>query len=170
MDTLSIFLSIYFPVILCIVAGIALMTTEIFIPGFGFPGITGFILLVAACVLTWINFGSNVALLVILGIIILTTLCLFFAFKSIKNGKISRSKLILNETTGKSDEPTEGTKPLIGKKGEVLTTLRPAGFALIDGERVNVVTLGSFIEKGEMVQVSHIEGAKIIVERAENDR
>ena len=34
----------------------------------------------------------------------------------------------------------------LGKTGKALTLLRPAGSALIDGERVDVVTNGSFIQ------------------------
>ncbi|MCK5557191.1 MAG: hypothetical protein KAJ01_02355, partial [Candidatus Hydrogenedentes bacterium] len=45
-----------------------------------------------------------------------------------------------------------------------VTTLRPAGMALIDGNRINVVTDGEFIEKDAPVKVSEVEGGRVVVQ------
>jgi len=44
--------------------------------------------------------------------------------------------------------------------------LHPAGRALFDGERVNVITHGEFIEKGSAVKVIEAHGSRIVVEKA----
>ena len=44
--------------------------------------------------------------------------------------------------------------------------LRPAGFALIDGERVDVVSDGEPIEAGTAVEVVRVDGNRIVVRRA----
>jgi membrane-bound serine protease (ClpP class) len=46
-----------------------------------------------------------------------------------------------------------------------LSLLRPAGFAEIDGERVDVVAEGEMIEAGVPVVVSRMEGNRIVVRR-----
>ena len=42
---------------------------------------------------------------------------------------------------------------LIGKEGETLSELRPAGFAAIEKRRMDVVTQGEMVLKGERVRV-----------------
>lgn len=52
---------------------------------------------------------------------------------------------------------------LVGKKGKVLTELRPAGTVLIDGAPVDVVSEGAFIAKGRQVQVVEVHGSRVVV-------
>ncbi|MDI6860712.1 MAG: NfeD family protein [Caldisericia bacterium] len=56
-------------------------------------------------------------------------------------------------------------KNLSGKRGKVITTLRPSGTIEIDGKRYDAISLGEFIEKDSRVKVVKIEGNKIIVEK-----
>ena len=50
------------PIILCAVVGLILLLIEAFMPGFGLPGISGMLLLLAAIVLTWIEYGAYAGL------------------------------------------------------------------------------------------------------------
>jgi membrane-bound serine protease (ClpP class) len=52
---------------------------------------------------------------------------------------------------------------LLGKVGETLTSLRPAGIAIFDGSRVDVVSEGGFLSKNTPVKVVKIEGRKVVV-------
>jgi membrane-bound serine protease (ClpP class) len=52
---------------------------------------------------------------------------------------------------------------LLDRTGTALTTLRPSGTALIDNERVDVVTEGQMVEKGTPVKVVAIEGLRVVV-------
>ncbi len=60
----------------------------------------------------------------------------------------------------------EDRSSLVGKTGEVLTELRPAGSALLDGNPVDVVSEGAYIEKGETVRVVSVNGSRVVVRRA----
>lgn len=55
---------------------------------------------------------------------------------------------------------------LLGKTGEVLSELRPAGSALIDGVPVDVVSEGVFVPKGTVVRVVAVEGSRVVVRKA----
>ena len=44
--------------------------------------------------------------------------------------------------------------------------LNPVGIAEFDGVRLNVVSEGSYLEKGTKVRVQQVEGNKIIVRKA----
>ena len=54
-----------------------------------------------------------------------------------------------------------------GTKGKVIAPLRPAGTALIDGERVDVVSFGDYIDKDSEIEVVKIEGSKLLVKKYE---
>ena len=45
------------PLILCLLAGVSLLVVEVFVPGFGFPGVSGLILTVIGVVITWNTYG-----------------------------------------------------------------------------------------------------------------
>lgn len=51
------------------------------------------------------------------------------------------------------DENLQTLRAMIGRKGEVITTLRPVGVVLIDGERVDALAESGVIEEGEMIEV-----------------
>jgi membrane-bound serine protease (ClpP class) len=52
---------------------------------------------------------------------------------------------------------------LIGKRAVALTDLRPAGVALIDGEKLDVVTDGEYIASGAPVEIVRAEGYRHVV-------
>jgi len=58
---------------------------------------------------------------------------------------------------------------LEGRIGKALTDLRPSGTVSIDGERVDVVTEGPWVEKGDMVVVLRAESYRHVVRAAEPD-
>ena len=62
-------------------------------------------------------------------------------------------------------QPVANLGNLVGKTGVAFTTLRPGGTALIDGQKVDVVAFGGFIEKDARVKVLSVEGVKVVVER-----
>ena len=52
---------------------------------------------------------------------------------------------------------------LVGREGVAITTLRPAGTAKIDGNRVDVVSDSEYIEKGQKIKVIAVEGIRVVV-------
>ncbi|MDP6490785.1 MAG: NfeD family protein, partial [Kiritimatiellia bacterium] len=61
----------------------------------------------------------------------------------------------------------DGLDDLVGAQGEAKSDLRPAGFALISGRRVDVVTQGGMIDKGATITVVEVEGNRVVVKRTE---
>ena len=51
------------------------------------------------------------------------------------------------------------------KSARRFSPLRPAGIAVIDGERVDVVSDGEFIDAGFPVIVTRVDGNRIVVRR-----
>ena len=79
------------------------------------------------------------------------------------------SRLVL---TGGEQDASEGyvagvdTKklPPIGSKGEVVSTLRPAGKVMINNTIYDAVSSGGYIEQGTSISVSQLDGSTIVVE------
>lgn len=156
--------------------GVLFIVVEIFIlPGFGIPGIIGVTLLFFSLVVSMIgNVGFSfpemeymsraiwtMAITLILGI-----LMLFSLGKYLPQNRMF-SKLILVESTSKEKGYTssESKDLLLGKEGVAVTALRPSGIALIDGERVDVVSQGDFVENGARVVVSNTSSSRVMVRR-----
>ncbi len=144
----------------CLIVGIALVIIEMFTPGLTFPGILGFVLILAAIIFTAKTFLEG--LLLLLGVIAILSIALFFVLRSASKGFLSRSPIIKKETE-EEYLSVDDMKFFIGKEGEALTILRPAGTADFSGVRLDVVTEGSFIKQGTKVKVIRVEGRRIIV-------
>jgi membrane-bound serine protease (ClpP class) len=55
----------------------------------------------------------------------------------------------------------------VGDQGVAESTLRPAGRAIFGDQYLNVVTDGSFVERGRQVRIIEIGGNRIVVREAE---
>jgi len=54
---------------------------------------------------------------------------------------------------------------LLGKRGKAITPLRPSGTMEVEGERIDVVAQGDFVERGEEVEIVFIEGTRTQVKK-----
>jgi membrane-bound serine protease (ClpP class) len=59
---------------------------------------------------------------------------------------------------------TADTTPLTGREGIAVTILRPAGTGEFDGQRLDVVSEGAFIDRGVKIRIIRTEGRRIVVE------
>ena len=159
------FIAANLPILICFVIGIGLMVLEAFMPGFGLPGISGIILEVVAVALTWMNHGPMAALGMTLIVLSILAIAISMSLRSAANGKLSRSKLVLNDTESNEAgyRSIEDLDVFLGKEGVTTTVLRPTGMAEFDGVRLNVVSEGEFIQSGTRVQIVRVEGSRILV-------
>lgn len=149
------------PLIICLIAGVALLVVEVFVPGFGLPGISGMVLLVAGVVLTWNNYGMAAGLSVSLIALALAGIAVSMSIKSASHGRLSRSALILKDETPAADN--EALAALLGQEGVTTSVLSPVGMAEFDGVRLEVLSECAYLGKDVKVVVHRIEGNHIIV-------
>ncbi|MEG0766165.1 MAG: NfeD family protein [Clostridia bacterium] len=153
------------PMLICLLAGIALIIVEVFMPGFGLPGLSGLALLIAGVAMLWIRVGALAALGVVVIVVALLAILLSISLKSASSGTLSKSALILrtDEKTDAGDAANTDMNVLVGRSGMTHSVLRPAGIADFDGVRLNVVSEGDFISANVEVYIDHIEGSRIVV-------
>ena len=60
---------------------------------------------------------------------------------------------------------TEPREELLGKRGIVVTELRPSGSALIADKLVDVISEGAFLTKGEKIIVVAVNGNRVLVRK-----
>jgi len=153
-------LSANLPIGLCLLIGAALMILEIFLPGFGLPGISGMVLIGAGVVMTAIQHGMLMAVVILLVVIALLALVISWVMRSAAKGNY-HSEIFLKE---KDDLYTrEDMQVLVGKIGRTTSVLRPAGIGDFDGVRLNVVTEGGFIERDKAIEIVSVDGTRIVV-------
>lgn len=149
--------------IICLAVGLAFMVAEMFTPGMGLMGFIGIVALAAAVVLRADTFANG---LITAGLIlVILIVCGFFVYRSFRKGRLANSALVLNETIGANSTNLDSSdmQSLVGKRGVALTALRPSGNGEFDGKRVDVVTEGTFIQKGVDIVVERVEGIKVLV-------
>ena len=144
--------------ILLFAGGIILLIIEIFQPGFGIFGALGVILLIVNIFVTANTIAQGITLTLFTFAIIAVLFIIFLIV--VAKGKLGR---MIHKSTESGYSGTKDLSGLVGKSGVVTTTCRPAGTAEIDGTRMDVVTLGEFIEVGANVEVVEVEGNRIVV-------
>lgn len=142
--------------------GIVLLILELFVPSFGILSVLG-----AICLFGGVLMASSdpAEAGIMLGIAMLVAIIVIaFAIKTFKHRGVW-NRFILKEqlTTDKGYTSSPDRSYLIGQPGRSITPLRPAGTAMIQGERVDVVTNGSFISVEKEIVVVGVEGARVVV-------
>lgn len=150
--------------ILLFLLGFILLAVEAFVPGFGLPGLGGIVSIAASIILaapSW-EVGVMSLVLALVGTIVLVIL----SFKVLARRKFW-DKLILGTKYNKEAgyvPRKEDLSVYIGRRGEALTILRPAGSVILeDGTKLDVVTDGGFIQKGQKIEVVRAEGVSLVV-------
>lgn len=167
-EFLSIFTEMSWFCIALFCLGLAFLIIELFVTGFGFFGITG-ILSVVAGVIVRICQGLNLVqsltlILVVIGVMVLLTMIMVY---SAQYGLLGHSGLFEKKSTIAQDynEPDRKIKKLVGKSGKAITDLRLAGKAKIRGKVYDVISMKSYIEKGQHVKVVEIKDNEIVVRK-----
>ena len=81
---------------------------------------------------------------------------------------LARSPVTLRKTLSRKEGVSSQSSELgsyIDMQGTAVTDLRPAGKAVINGKRVDVVTRGEYLEKDSAIIVTAVTGNQIIVRK-----
>jgi membrane-bound serine protease (ClpP class) len=156
---------------LLVAVGLILVAMEIFfIPGFGIAGILGIVSLLGGLGLSligsgatwdsWLSALGQVSLSILIAILV--ALFLLRYFQRLPFGKRLLLKTSLLAKEGYASSPEEDQRWL-GKRGTAATDLHPSGIAHLNGDRVDVVSDGEFINAGQPVEVVRVDGNRIVV-------
>ena len=152
--------------IFLIALGMLLVFIELLIlPGFGAAGVPGCLLMLIGIGSAWWKFGFQTTL-TYTGITLVAVIPLAIIALSVMRTTPAGKAFILSATQNKEvgfQAPPSELADLVGKSGKALTPLRPAGVALIGGNRVDIVTQGEFVPAETEIEVIFVEGRRVVV-------
>ena len=159
--------------ILLFIFGATMLMIEIFlIPGFGIVGAVGIIAIVASLYLSLIGRfmhpGSFIEGLKWLAVSFISSFVLILISLRFLPKFTPLRRLVLDTTEAEVEgfrSSPESYNALLGKEGVAITMLRPSGTAMIEGEKISVVTDGDFVDKNTRIRVKQVEGYRVVVER-----
>ena len=150
------------PIILQLV-GVVVIIAEIILPSGGILsiaalGVFGYSLFIVFNEISMIiGFSFVAADLILIPVLVIVGLKL-----------LARSPITLRQTLSRKEGVSSQSSELesyVGRQGNALTDLRPAGIAVIYGKRVDVVTRGEYLEKDSAIIVTAVTGNQIIVRK-----
>ena len=147
--------------VVLLVAGFLMIGAEIFVPG-AVLGTLGVGSLLAAIVVAF-QVSETVGFYVAIGVVVMGGITVGLWIKFFPRSSIGR-KMTLSQD-GSAFKSAKGRSELQGKEGIAASDLRPAGFAAIDGQRMDVVAEGKLIPKGERIKIVQVTGNRIVVRK-----
>jgi membrane-bound serine protease (ClpP class) len=154
--------SLLLPIILQLV-GVVVIIAEIILPSGGILsiaalGVFGYSLFIVFNEISMIiGFSFVAADLILIPVLVIVGLKL-----------LARSPVTLRKTLSRKEGVSSQSSELesyVGRQGNAVTDLRPAGIAVINGKRVDVVTRGEYLEKDSAIIVTTVTGNQIIVRK-----
>ncbi|MGB4095759.1 MAG: NfeD family protein [Bacteroidales bacterium] len=144
-------------IIIIIIAGLLLLLLELIVPG-GIVGTIGGIATIVGIVLMYNHYGNLYGTIALLVSLIVCAVGLFFFFRD-KTWK----RLALNDSIDIKLNKKEMDYFTVGMQGETITKCLPSGKARFDDKIVEVHSLAELIDSNTPVEITKIEGNKIIV-------
>ena len=152
--------------IVLFVLGIIFCAIEMFVPGFGFFGISGVIMVVAGIIVRLLYNGDAMMFLYMVLIAFALFFLMFFVLsRAINKGKLGKTS-IFNDGTAVPVDKTEGTKDFsqyLNESGSAVTALHPVGNVKFGLDVVDVVARDGFIDEGAEVVCVQVEGQRVVV-------
>lgn len=155
--------------ILLLIAGIGILTAEVFIPSGGLLGVITFLALVVSLVFAYRAWGSahpSVFWAFCAVLLLLVPTALGGAFYVLPRTELGK-RVLLEAPTSEELTPfakeTERLTKLIGRFGKTVTPLNPGGMILLDGERLHAISEGLIVEPGQAVEILEVRGTRLLV-------
>ena len=150
--------------IILLVAGFVLAAVELSMPGFGLPGISAIVCLIAGIIFIadTVEEGILITVVVIVVLGILMTIIMGLLAK-----RKLKSPIILDTDVKAGDSYLNSSdlEYLIHKEGVAVTDLRPAGRGNFDGIDLDISSGGGYIERGTPVVIDRISEKRLIVKK-----
>ncbi len=168
MEFVEIFTGMSWIPALLLSLGLLFLIVEVFIPGFGFFGVTGILLLIAGIIVRIVD-GLNIVqsltlILLVLGVLIIAFLLMV---NSARHGLLGRTGLFETKSSIRQDydKVDKNLSKLVGQSGRAVGVLNLGGKAKIKGKIYDVVSVNSYIEDGAHIKVVEIRDNTIMVRK-----
>ncbi len=148
-------------VVILILVGTALLVAELFlIPGFGAPGIAGFLAIAGGVFCAYFYLGALAGHITLAASLVLCAIAiwLFLRFKTL-------DKMALQQNIDSKVDLMEGKNIKVGDIGITISRLAPMGKVRIDGNDFEAKSTEDFIDQNVEISVVSIDGNIVNVKR-----
>ncbi len=152
--------SVIMPIILQ-VAGFIVVFAEIFIPSGGILALCAAGLFGYSFFIAFTDISTTAGIYFIAVDIMGLPFSIYFGIKLLDKSPATLKQTLSSQQGVSSQNPV--LKSFINQKGEALADLRPSGPALINKQRIDVVSRGEYITKGSEIIVISAIGNQIVV-------
>ena len=154
--------SLLLPIILQLV-GVVVIIAEIILPSGGILSIVALAIFGYSLFIVFNEISMIIGFSFVAADLILIPVLVIVGLKLLARSPVTLRKT-LSRKEGVSSQSSE-LESYVGRQGNAVTDLRPAGIAVINGKRVDVVTRGEYIEKDSEIIVTAVTGNQIIVRK-----
>lgn len=162
--------------LLLVGVGVVLLAIEVFVlPGTTVAGLAGVLALGSGLALALVGAGASVSTVIVaLGQVAMAILVALVAaaamLRALPHLPFGRQLVLQADmpATGGYVSPPDDDQAWLGRVGIASSPLRPAGIAEFDGRRVDVVSEGGFVEGGTSIEVTRVDGNRIVVRPLRN--
>ena len=151
-------------IVILTVMGLVLIAVDFYLPGFVLGSI-GIVLMLVATAIGYSGTDSLSKTVVLF--CVEAALGIGAGYVSIKYfpKTAAGKKMILAETQTGVRAQSKQPNDWIGREGVAQTVLRPAGAALIDGQRLDVVAESGMIESGSPIKIVAVHENRLVVKK-----
>ena len=143
------------------VLGLFVIMAEILLPSGGLLSMLALGLFGYSLYDVFTNISSSAGIVFLILDIIFIPLAILLGFKLLAKSPVTLKKRMSSED-GVVAQSAE-IKLYVGKEGIAFTDLRPSGIAIIEDQRLDVVTEGKYLDKDTKIVVVSVSGNQIIV-------
>jgi membrane-bound ClpP family serine protease len=145
--------------------GVIVIIAEFLIPSAGLLSILSIGLLGYSLFIVFTAVSTKIGFIILAADLVTMPILIIIGLKMIGRSRASLRQT-LSSQEGVSVQSSQ-LESLITKEGTTVSFLRPAGIALIEGKRIDVVTRGEFIDKNLPVVVVAVTGNQVVVKKNE---
>jgi len=149
-------------IFILIAVSLVLIVFEVILPG-GILGTIAGLCVIAATILTHVDYGIWAAVALFLVSVVLITALILIEFKLLKNTSLGNAFFLKTSVSGRSGPTTDLS--LIGKQGVALTRLNPSGKVTIEGEVYEAHSQDGYIEAKQEISVIAQHNFKLTIRK-----
>ncbi len=157
--------SLLLPIILQLV-GVVVIIAEVILPSFGILTIVALGVFGYSLFMVFHDISKAAGFALLAADFVMIPVLVILGLKLLARSPVTLRKTMSREE-GVSSQPPE-LDSYIDMQGTAVTDLRPAGTAIIDGKRLDVVTRGEYLEKDAAIIVTAVTGNQIIVRKKDD--
>lgn len=147
--------------------GILVIIAEIILPSGGILSILATGLFGYSLYIVFTQISSSAGMVFIIADLIMVPVLVYFGLKFLAKSPVTLRKKLSREEGVTSQSLDQNA--YLGRQGITVSDLRPSGVAIVDDERLDVVTRGEYVEKQTEIIVIAVRGNQIVVkEKSDN--